>query len=265
MLRNSMPYWARKVERLDRRRAGLLLIQGCLVAVVLLAVGDWLYREMSQSSFFRLTAVDVQGTQHTTARQIIDAGGIQLHSNLLGVAVGRIRRKIEALPWIEDVKIRRDWPGRMVITVRERKPVAMANVAGRFYYMDGKGTIFARVGPTDEHDFPVISGLGRESLNSKAPSAAVHSALQFLRYARRNDPVLPRQNISEIAIQPSGELVAYLADRPFPIYLGSGRMDTSYYRLVKVLAWLYKKKQFEDTEYIRLDYLPEKVLVGKAT
>ncbi len=265
MLRNSMPYRARKAEKMDRRRVGLLVAAVCLGTAVLLAVGCGFYRGMTRSFFFRLTAVEVRGIQQTTEKQIIEAGGIQRHSNLLVLPVDKIRAKIEKLPWIEHAEVRRDWPGRVVITVREREPVAMANVDGALYYMDGKGVIFAGVSPADDHDFPVISGLDQESLTRKEPGDAVTSALQFLRYVRRNDPVLPRQNISEIAIQPDGGLIAYLADRPFPIYLGSDRMETRYYRLVKVLARLYKKKEFEVTEYIRLDYLPEKVLVGKAT
>ena len=139
----------------------------------------------------------------------------------------------------------------------------MANVAGKLYYMDGRGTIFAGILPTEDHDYPVISGLGEEVLQQQEPSRPVSCALQFLRYVRKNDPVLPRQNISEIAIQPDGNLIAYLADRPFPIYLGSDSMETRYYRLVKVLYRLYKKKEFEVTEFIKLDYLPGKVLVGK--
>ncbi|MEJ2691220.1 MAG: FtsQ-type POTRA domain-containing protein [Deltaproteobacteria bacterium] len=247
------------------RRALLLFTAASLGAVVLLAVGCGLYRGMCRSSFFRLATVEVTGRQRTTERQIIEAGGIELHSSLLALSVDKICRNIEKLPWIEHVEIQRDWPGRIVIKVRERQPVALANVAGVLHYMDGSGVVFSKVSPGDDHDFPVISGLGQKYLTMKEPGEAVKSALQFLRYVRRNDPVLPRQNISEIAIQPAGDLVVYLADRPFPIYLGCDRMESSYYRLVKVLSWLYRKKEFEFTEYIRLDYLPEKVLVGKAT
>jgi cell division septal protein FtsQ len=265
MLRNSMPYRGRKAAKMSGRRSLLLFTAVSIGAVVLLAVGYVFYRGMCSSSFFRLTTVKVTGRQRTTERQIIEAGGIQLHSSMLALSVDKICRKIVELPWIEDAEIHRDWPGRMIIKVRERQPVAMVNVTGVLYYMDGSGTVFTKVSPGEDHDFPVLSGLDKEYLTKKRPDEAVKSALQFLRYVRRNDPVLPRQNISEIAIQPTGDLIVYLADRPFPIYLGSGRMETRYYRLVKVLSWLYKKKEFEVTEYIRLDYLPEKVLVGKAT
>lgn len=262
MLRNSMPYRARKAEEAERS-LGLFLAKAGLGAAVLLAVGLGFYRLMAQSSFFRLTDVEVRGDEKTTERQIIEAGGIELHSNLLVLPVEGIRRKIERLAWVERAEIRRNWPGTLRIRVWERQPVAVANVAGELYYMDARGTIFVKVSPEEDHDYPVISGLDEESLEQKEPSRAVSCALQFLRYVRKNDPVLPRQNISEIAIQSDGELVAYLADRPFPIYLGSDNMETRYYRLVKVLYWLYKKKEFEVTDYIRLDYLPEKVLVGK--
>jgi cell division protein FtsQ len=40
-------------------------------------------------------------------------------------------------------------------------------------------------------------------------------------------------------------LVLYLVDRPFPVYFGTGRLQTKYYRLVRVLEQLYAKKQVD--------------------
>ncbi|MBU1743269.1 MAG: cell division protein FtsQ, partial [Proteobacteria bacterium] len=61
----------------------------------------------------------------------------------------------------------------------------------------------------------------------------------------------------------SGELILFLADRSFPIYLGQGDMGKKCIRLARVLGWLYKKNEFQDTTSIRLEYLDNKVLVER--
>jgi hypothetical protein len=87
---------------------------------------------------------------------------------------------------------------------------------------------------------------------------------ELLKLANRNNPILPEQSISEIHIAKKGELILYLLDRPFPIYLGKeGKISTRYYRLVKVLKDLYKTKEFSEVSYIRLDYQKDTILVGK--
>jgi len=43
------------------------------------------------------------------------------------VDVGKIRQRSEALAWVESVSVRRIWPDRLDLTVRERQPLAFWN------------------------------------------------------------------------------------------------------------------------------------------
>ncbi|MCU7959177.1 MAG: cell division protein FtsQ/DivIB [gamma proteobacterium symbiont of Bathyaustriella thionipta] len=43
------------------------------------------------------------------------------------VDVEKIRQRSEALPWVESVSVRRIWPDRLDLTVRERQPLAFWN------------------------------------------------------------------------------------------------------------------------------------------
>ena len=47
-----------------------------------------------------------------------------LEGGLLGVDVGRIRRSVEALPWVAAASVRRVWPDMLRITVEQQQPVA---------------------------------------------------------------------------------------------------------------------------------------------
>ena len=113
-------------------------------------------------------------------------------------------------------------------------------------------------------DFPVITGLeNRPIANLAANNGPLVAALRFISYAGRGSSSLPRQNISELHLTEKGELVLYLADRPFPISLGKEINRNKYNRLAKVLYRLYKKREFSSVEYIKMDYAVNKILVGK--
>ena len=95
-------------------------------------------------------------------------------------------------------------------------------------------------------------------------SSSLQTVFDLLKLANKNNPILPQQNISEIHLSEKGELILYLLDRPFPIYLGTeGNISTRYYRLVKVLRDLYKTREFSKVSYIGLDYQKDTILVGK--
>jgi cell division protein FtsQ len=133
--------------------------------------------------------------------------------------------------------------------------------------MDREGRAFIEVGVGMDTDFPVVTGLERIKEEGRKKEI-LEDVLGFLRQTQKNDPNLPTQAVSEIHVSLDGELVVFLVDYPFPIFFGRGKVETKYNRLVKVLEVLYKKQESEmqisRVEYIRMDYLEDKVLVAQS-
>jgi cell division protein FtsQ len=166
------------------------------------------------------------------------------------------------------VTITRDWPNRLLINVKEKKPVALINRTTGLFYMDKHGKIIAAASKTQELDFPVITGL-EDFIFNQAYSSSSHKVLQditeLLQLSSKNNALLPAQNISEIHITADNEMILYLLERPFPIHMGTdGNVSTRFYRLVKVLRNLYRTREFSNVSYIRLDYQKDTILVGKS-
>ena len=247
-----------------------LLIRAILLLALLLALGfgaKYVYRMLCQNDFFQITAVKIDGSIMTSKEQIAALSRVDIHSNLLDINVPQVRSLLESHPWIATAVVIRDWPNRLLIHVKEKNPVALINRATGLFYLDSKGQIIATAGPAQELDFPVITGFENFPFNT-ARSAQIpeplKNVLDLLKLANKNNPILPQQNISEIHIAEKGELILYLLDRPFPIYLGNyGKISTRYYRLVKALQDLYKTREFSEVSYIRLDYEKDTILVGK--
>ncbi len=248
-----------------RRKLAFLLLGFMVFGAGLWGVGFLVYQGLGQSDFFQITAIKIKGCQRTTKSMVLEMSGVDIHSNLLALNIKRVKAQLEEYAWIERVDVERDWPDRLTITVKERTPVALVNRRDGLYYLDRRGVKFAKVQAMDDMDFPVITGLKQEVAPENIKGSRLGDALLFIRYASRGSSILPAQNISEINIGQKDEMVLFLANRPFPIKLGTGKIGRKYYRLSKVLYHLYKRKEFPHTAYIDVDYMSYRVLVGKVS
>lgn len=235
-----------------------------LVSVVLIAaiVGGGvcmlIYQGLSRSVFFQVDKVDITGCQRLDTRQVLSWSGLDIKTNLWALRTTKLRRHLEKQNWIESATVKRKWPNKLHIRIWERVPMAIVNQDSGLAYVDKKGFIISPVLHTDSLDFPIITGREKNKPgNGQKQTEWLKDALSFISYAGGGNPVLPRQNISEIHVGSEGQLTLYLADNPFPIYLGKDQMKKKYSRLSKVLSWLYRKKEFSSTASIDLNYLSE--------
>ena len=245
----------------------LKLFAFLLMIIVLGLAGNHAYRKLSHSDFFQITAIDIDGCDITTKAQIVSLTSVDIHSNLLAMNVAQVKSNLENHPWVAQAAITREWPNRLVISIKEKKPVALLNQTDGLLYLDRRGKVIARAEPLQELDFPVITGLEKLSINTGPdglPLLPLQDVFSLLKLAGRGNSILPSQNISEIHINDKGEMILFLLDRAFPIHLGKeGKISTRYYRLVKVLRDLYKSREFSKIAYIRMDYMKDSILVGK--
>lgn len=96
-----------------------LLVAGILGLAVWL-VNDYLQR--SDWEHFRALEV-IAELQHVSVKEVTDALQPYLASGFAGIDIRGAQRALEAHPWIADAAIRRQWPGVLVVELREEKPV----------------------------------------------------------------------------------------------------------------------------------------------
>ncbi|MDT8334508.1 MAG: FtsQ-type POTRA domain-containing protein [Desulfurivibrionaceae bacterium] len=220
------------------------------------------YEALGHSGFFQIVAIDIKGCERIDKDEILEMSGVSIHSNLIKISRRRVRERVEGHRWVEGARVTGVWPDRLIISVRERAPVALINLDDGLHYIDKSGTVFAPLTASADLDYPVISGwTGGKGEGESDYAVVLQEALQIIKYAGRDNPNLPVQNISEIRIA-DNSVVMFLTDRPFPIRLGRGEMWTKYIRLTKVLYWLYKRKEFQGVAYIDADYGDDRILIG---
>lgn len=184
-----------------------------------------IYQGVSRSVFFQVDKVDITGCQRLNTREVLSWSGLDIKTNLWTLRTSRLKKHLEKNNWIEAATVKRKWPNALHIRIRERVPIAIVNQGSGLVYVDKKGVIISPVLHTDSLDFPIITGGEKNKKNQEKQGAEwLQDALGFISYAGDGNPVLPKQNISEIHMGPDGQLTLYLADNPFPIYLGQGGM-----------------------------------------
>ena len=143
-----------EVRRQEGRRRFRVLVG--ITAVVALGCGAW---AATDSVLLDLDEVVVQGAVHSTPAEVRLASGLRPGEPMLDVDEGAARRGVEALPWIGDATVRRQWPGRVRILVNERAPVAVAQAEpGAMALIDDTGRVLDWV-PEPPPELPVLAGL----------------------------------------------------------------------------------------------------------
>ncbi len=234
------------------------------LAVLLWLGANLAHQWMGSWDFFRITAIEINGCNRTTRQEILAKSGVDVHSNLMALKPALVEEALAQHPWIDQVRISREWPNRLLIAIKEKKVAAIINRRDGLFYLDRRGRAFWPATSANDLDFPVLTG--NFSAPGPIPATRLKGALHFLELARNSgNSFLQEQNISEIHLSENNEMVLFLLGRPFPIYLGHGGIKQKYSRLVSVLKQLYRKKEFATTAFIDMGYLPDKVLVGRKT
>lgn len=144
-------------SRLRRRRKGgrrrrVLLILGGVGALLVVGALVWL---LLFSSVLAVRTVQVRGTALLTPEAVTTAAEVPIGQPLARLDERRIAERVAALPPVDHVNVRRDWPSTVTITVTERVPVFAIGQGDRATLVDAKGAVF--VGPRPDG---LIEGLG---------------------------------------------------------------------------------------------------------
>lgn len=159
--------------------------------------------------------------------------GLTAESTLWEASPASVRFRLEEHPFIARAAVRRSFPGRLEITVRERRPRAIA-VLDDLYYVDRAGVTFGPLRPRDSRDYPVITGIA-PGLAAGARLWAIRRALRLLRRCDRSPCI---GSLSEINVGDGRGVVVYPVQPHLPVVLGWGSWPEKLARAQRVLqAW----------------------------
>jgi cell division septal protein FtsQ len=129
---------------------------GCLVAAFLL----WsAYANVMASERLKVDRVEVRGSRFLSEGEVRELLGPAVGENILGLDIESLKGRLRASPWVADATVSRTLPDTLRVDVREREPLALAELE-RLYLMDADGTVIDLYGPrTAGFDLPIVRGL----------------------------------------------------------------------------------------------------------
>jgi cell division protein FtsQ len=204
-------------ERVGSRRGILVLILLALVGLGA-AIGAHMWRKD-----LPLHGVRVEGNRIVPDADLVRLAAVPMEKRLYDVDLPAVRERVRKSPFIKTVAVHRDPPDHVLIQVEERIPLALL-AAGRMFYVDADGMVMPVIRSEHAFDIPVITGaedLQTCESGKVLSHPAIREALLLVVAAQMLDESLYRR-ISEIHIQPGGDLLMYTTDGGIPVLIGRG-------------------------------------------
>ncbi len=141
-------------------------------------------------------SVTVTGTHLVSRAQVLAAADVPHGTSLIGVNTGQIARRVEAIRQVASASVAKDWPDRLVITVKERVPVVAVGMAGGGYDLVDPAGVVVRWAGTPPAGLPLyLTSLPGSALRGDQGLATAAAVLAEL------SPPLSGQ-ITEVSVIP---------------------------------------------------------------
>ena len=151
--RRSVP----KLTGAGRVVARSMLFLLVLSFVAVLGVGLLFgYRYVTTSSYFELRSIAVTGNERLTYGDILKCGDVALGLNCLEMNVGEVEARLTENPWIQSVTVRREFPDKLHVAVREKVPAFWVRQGDGLYFADARGKVIAPMHPGETASLPVL-------------------------------------------------------------------------------------------------------------
>ena len=142
--------------RLKRQRAGSARWILVLVFLIACTFAGYFF---ARSNFFAVQRIDVIGNENVPADRLRDLSGFKVGENMFSVTVADAEQWLLIEPGVQECKVQRKPPHRVVITVTEREPVAVMVVGSSLIEIDSGGRVLDRYSTSDYGSLPLISGV----------------------------------------------------------------------------------------------------------
>jgi cell division septal protein FtsQ len=213
--------------------------------VILLILAGWWGKQravgaLQDSSNLKLVKVMVEGAHYLTQDEVLKTAGLTPGDGMFKVDLEDLNQKLKKLSWVDQVFVERRLPSSILISIRERKPVALLD-NGNLYGVDKEGRI---LNPSDallNQDLPLISGVSfsADAVGTTQTAQILKPALDFFSFMTEKDGVLAH-DVSEVNLsEPESLKVTFINGTQ--VTFNTTVSDTDLKRMALVLGDLNEK------------------------
>jgi cell division protein FtsQ len=100
----------------------------------------------------------IEGQEHSARSRVLRVFAADFGHSIFSIPLAERRRRLLGIDWVEDASVSRIWPDRLVVNLRERKPVAFVFFRAGVLLIDAAGVLLEPP-PQSQFAFPVLSGV----------------------------------------------------------------------------------------------------------
>jgi cell division protein FtsQ len=232
---------------------GSLIIMIALGISLTLLIG---YLVALSTPLFKIEDVSVKGIRRVSQTDLLQKGELENGVNLLALNLSEVKRKLETIPWVKTVYLRRELPNKLHITVVEQQPLSLVLFNQDLYFLNEEGVLFKKAEARDGLTLPIVTGLGQEDWQpgGRLKTIVLQDLVRLQRLlSQGRDPLYPDQ-LSEIHYDPDCGFVLYTMERGVRITLGKEDLEKRVKRLERVWAAVHKRPDVLNLKGISLQY-----------
>ena len=198
---------------------------------------------------FALRTVDVRVQGAVTRSEVLRVADIRIGQNIMALNLEEIRDNLKQISYVDTVRVARELPSKLIITIEERQPVARINpysregneLAQSTYYIDAEGYVMKPKPGEELKMLPVIKGVPADVVQDgqKTDRTEIISALNLLRladYAALKSDL----DLMQIGVSSKGYLELYTRDQG-RIYFRADFLEEQVRRLRTILDYAHSR------------------------
>lgn len=112
-----------------------------LSLIFMLTIGSVI---LLNSGIFKVNIIEIKGNKECSKEEILKYSDVNLNKNIFKYKIKDIEKNIKKNSYIDSVIVERKIPNKIIVTVKERKAVAILQNNDKKYYIDKKGNILKR-------------------------------------------------------------------------------------------------------------------------
>jgi cell division protein FtsQ len=193
-------------------------------------------------------ALTIQGLDYTSETKVLRVFIWDFDHSVFSIPLEERRRRLLAIDWVEDASVSRIWPDRLLVRIRERKPVAFVLFRSGVLLIDAHGVLLEPP-PQAHFAFPVLSGV-RENETEEQRREHVRALLRI-----EADMGYMAKDVSEVNTADAGNIriVAQVENRAVELMMGDGNFGRRYQNFLAHYPEIGKRSPNVKTFDLRMD------------
>lgn len=159
-----------RLSMLKIRRAGLATA-GAISVLALVGYG-WAHQSFSNiynraydsvvaatiRAGFKVDQVLVTGRKNTDVQELLARVGVKKGDPIFGLSVAASQDALREIPWVKEVSVSRQLPGKVLVDLQERTPTALWQYNKKIFLIDEEGATLSSSIPEEYKDLPLLVG-----------------------------------------------------------------------------------------------------------